>query len=441
MYMKIFEIEKAGRGGIDWTLLHLQRKLCVAMNVISSTARLAVRGLARPLARNACRQSSSDVRPLTQLSEDEIMMKDSVSRFAKEQIQPYVTEMDKTMTMRPEIIAGLFEQGVMGVEIPSEYGGSEMPFMSVVLVIEELAKIDPSVSVLCDVQNTLFNTAFLQWATPDQKKEILPRMAKDTVGAFCLSEASCGSDAFALQTRAVPDGDDYIINGEKMWITNAGYAGVFLVFANVNPELGHRGITCFIVDRNSPGVSVGPPEDKLGIRASSTCSVRLDEVRVPKSNVMGQIGKGYRYAMEILNEGRIGIGAQMLGLAEGALESTLPYLHERKAFKQRLWDFQAMQHQVAEVATNIEAARLMIYNAVRLKEGGEPFVKEAAMAKYYATQVAAQASARSVEWLGGVGYTKAFPAEKFYRDCKIGAIYEGTNNIQLNTIAKFVEIK
>lgn len=401
--------------------------------------RIFGRGLIKCAARTAVRQQSS-ARPLTQLTEDELMMKDTIARFAKEQIQPHVTEMDRTMTMRPEIISGLFEQGAMGVQIPSQFGGSDLPFMPVVLVVEELAKIDPSVSVLCDVQNTLFNTAFLQWATEDQKEQYLPKAAKDMVGAFCLSEASCGSDAFALQTRAVADGDDFILNGEKMWITNAGYAGAFLVFANANPELGHRGITCFIVDRDASGVSVGPPEDKLGIRASSTCSVTLNNVRVPKTSIMGQPGKGYKYAMEILNEGRIGIAAQMLGLAEGAVESTLPYIHERKAFGQRIWDFQAVQHQVAEVVTRIEAARLMIYNAVRLKENGQSFVKEAAMAKYFATDVAAQASARSVEWLGGVGYTKAFPAEKFYRDCKIGAIYEGTNNIQLNTIAKFVEL-
>ncbi|XP_065175671.1 short/branched chain specific acyl-CoA dehydrogenase, mitochondrial-like [Sycon ciliatum] len=383
------------------------------------------------------RQSSA--RPLTEFTDDEIMLKESVARFSKEQVQPYVTEMDKNSEMRPEIISGLFEQGLMGIEIPSEFGGPAMPFFSVVLAIEELAKVDPSVSVLCDVQNTLFNTAFLQWATPEQRKQYLPRMVKDTVGAFCLSEAGCGSDAFALQTRAVADGDDYILSGEKMWITNAGYAGAFLVFANANPEKRHRGITCFIVDRDMPGVSVGPPEDKLGIRASSTCAVRLDGVRVPKTAIMGELGKGYKYAMEILNEGRIGIAAQMLGLAEGAVESTVPYLQDRKAFGQRLLDFQAIQHQIAEVTTRIEAARVMIYNAVRLKENGSSFVKEAAMAKYFATDVAAQASARSVEWLGGVGYTKAFPAEKFYRDCKIGAIYEGTNNIQLNTIAKFIE--
>ncbi|KAJ1734648.1 hypothetical protein LPJ72_002255 [Coemansia sp. Benny D160-2] len=371
------------------------------------------------------------------LSEDEEMMREMVSRFAREVVQPKVSEMDETETMDPAVIRGLFEAGLMGVETPAELGGAEASFLSAILVIEELARIDPSVSVLCDVHNTLVNTVFRHYASDALKQKYLPLLASEKLGCFCLSEAASGSDAFALQTRAELNGDHYVINGSNMWITNSGEADVFLVFATVDPSKGYKGITCFVVDREM-GVSVAKKEKKLGIRASSTCQLSFDDVRVPRENVLGEVGKGYKIAIEILNEGRIGIAAQMVGLAQGAFDVALPYLFQRKQFGTLIGEFQAMQHQYAQIAVDIEAARLLTYNAARLKEEGRPFVKEAAMAKLYASQVAERASSRAVEWMGGVGFTRDVPAEKFYRDCKIGSIYEGTSNIQLQTIAKLL---
>ncbi|KAJ1720924.1 hypothetical protein LPJ53_004502 [Coemansia erecta] len=371
------------------------------------------------------------------LSEDEQMMKDAVSRFARETVQPLVSKMDEEELMDPSVIRGLFDAGLMGVETPAELGGAEASFTSAIVVIEELAKIDPSVSVLCDVHNTLVNTVFRTYGSKEIQEKYLPQLAESKLGCFCLSEAASGSDAFALQTRATRDGDHYVINGSKMWITNSAEADVFLVFANVDPSKGYKGITCFVVEREM-GVAIAKKEKKLGIRASSTCQLAFDDVRVPAANVLGEVGKGYKIAIEILNEGRIGIAAQMLGIAQGAFDVALPYLFQRKQFGQFIGDFQAMQHQYAQIAVDIEAARLLTYNAARLKEEGKPFIKEAAMAKLYASQVAERASSKAVEWMGGVGFTREVPAEKFYRDCKIGAIYEGTSNIQLQTIAKIL---
>lgn len=325
----------------------------------------------------------------------------------------------------------------MGIEIDSEYGGSDMNFTSVIVAVEELAKVDPSVSVSCDVQNTLVNTLFRQYGSKDIKDKYLPKLATDTVGCFCLSEAGSGTDAFALKTSAELKGDHYVINGSKMWITNSYEADVFLVFANVDFSKGYKGITCFVVDRDM-GVVVGKKENKLGIRASSTCTVHFDNVKVPVENVLGEVGKGYKYAIEILNEGRIGIAAQMIGLAQGVFDHTIPYLAQRKQFGQSIGTFQGMQHQYAQVATEIEAARLLTYNAARLKEQGRPFIKEAAMAKLFSSQIAGKTAGKCIEWMGGVGFTKDFPVEKYYRDAPIGQIYEGTSNIQLTTIAKII---
>uniref|UniRef100_A0A914UQR8 Short/branched chain specific acyl-CoA dehydrogenase, mitochondrial n=2 Tax=Plectus sambesii TaxID=2011161 RepID=A0A914UQR8_9BILA len=377
--------------------------------------------------------------PLTQFSEEEQALRDSVAKFSRDVVKPLVSEMDEKSAMNKAVIQGLFDNGFMAVETPAKYDGAEAGFFAVNIIVEELAKIDPSVSVMCDVQNTLVAPILFEYGSEAQKKQYLPRLHKDTIGAFCLSEPSSGSDAFALKTTARADGDDYIINGSKMWITSAGHAHFFFVMANAKPEEGYRGITCFLVDRNEKGVSVGKPENKLGIRASSTCPVHFDSVRVPKSSIVGQFGKGYKIAIEMLNAGRIGIGAQMVGLASGCFDATIPYLKERKQFGQRLFDFQGMQHQIADIATQIEAARLMVYNSARLKEAGLPFVKQAAMAKLYSSIVATNTTSKCVEWMGGVGYSKEFPIEKFYRDCKIGTIYEGTSNIQLNTIAKLID--
>uniref|UniRef100_A0A5S6QIQ6 Short/branched chain specific acyl-CoA dehydrogenase, mitochondrial n=1 Tax=Trichuris muris TaxID=70415 RepID=A0A5S6QIQ6_TRIMR len=373
---------------------------------------------------------------LTQLSTDEEIMKSSSAKFAKEMVEPLVARMDKESCLDPAVLRGLFRNGFMGIEIPSEYGGSEAPFFCVVQVVEELAKVDASTAIVCDVQNTLINPLLLAYGKEEQKKLYLPALSKDLIGAFCLSESASGSDAFAMKTTAKRSGGDYIIKGEKLWITNAEHAGIFLVFANVDPSKGYKGITCFIVDRQLTGVSVAKNEDKLGIRASSTCPVHFDEVRVPARCILGEVGQGYKYAMEALNEGRIGIAAQMIGISQGCVDRTIPYLKERKQFGQRLFDFQGMQHQLADACTKIEAARLLTYNAARLNEAGLPFVKEAAMAKLYSSQVAGETTSRCVEWMGGNGFTKEYPVEKYYRDCKIGAIYEGTSNIQMNTIAK-----
>ena len=376
----------------------------------------------------------------TLLSEEETMMRESVRRFARDVIGPRVRSMEDAGEMAPEVLEGLFENGLMGIEEKEEYGGAGMSFFSSCLAVEEISRVDPAMAVLVDIQNTLVNNCFEFWGTEEQKRAWLPRLARDTASSFCLSEPSSGSDAFALRTRAEPsaDGSYYTLNGEKAWISNSREAGVFLVMANVDPSKGHRGITCFIVPRGSAGLSVGPKEEKLGIRASSTCAVTLEDVRVPRESVLGGVGKGYKIAIEILNEGRIGIGAQMVGLAQGAMDCALPYLRERRQFGVPVGAFQGMQFQVAQAATEIEAARALTYNTARLKMAGEPFVKEAAMVKLFAAQVAERTASRCVEWLGGVGYTRAFLAEKFYRDAKIGHIYEGTSNIQLQTIAKLL---
>jgi len=326
----------------------------------------------------------------------------------------------------------------MGVEIDEKYGGCGSSFTAALLVIEELAKADPAVSVMVDIHNTIVNNCFSNWASEPLKEQWLPRLASDTLGAFCLSEAGSGSDAFALKTTAVRKGDEFVLNGEKMWISNSQEAGVFLVMANADPAAGYKGITCFVVPAGTPGMTVGKRESKLGIKCSSTCPVRFEDVVVPARDILGEQGKGYKYAIEILNEGRVGIGAQMIGLAQGALDRTLPYLHERKQFGERIADFQGVQHQVAQLATELQAARLLVYNAARMKEAGQPVVKEAAMAKLFAAQVAEKVASKCVELMGGVGFTKEYGVEKLYRDAKIGAIYEGTSNIQLNTIAKLI---
>lgn len=366
------------------------------------------------------------------------MFREAAASFAAKEVAPKAQAMDAAGSMELGLINDLFEQGFMGVEVAEEYGGSGSSFTAALLVIEELAKADPAVSVMVDIHNTIVNNCVTNWASTSLKEQWLPRLAGDTLGSFCLSESTSGSDAFALKTTAVKSGAKYILNGEKMWISNSKEAGVFLVMANAAPEVGYKGITCFVVPAGAPGLTVGKKEDKLGIRASSTATVTFDNVEVPAEDVLGEVGKGYKYAIEILNEGRIGIGAQMVGLAQGALNLTLPYIHERKQFGSRIADFQGVQHQVAELATQIEAARLLVYNAARMKESGHNVVKEAAMAKLFSAQVAEKSASKCIELLGGVGFTKDFGVEKFYRDAKIGAIYEGTSNIQLNTIAKLI---
>ncbi|KAF8681302.1 acyl-CoA oxidase [Rhizoctonia solani] len=386
----------------------------------------------------------SELSSLNKFTEEEEMLRDVVSRFAREVVAPKVREMDEAEKMDPFIVKGLFENGLMGIETDPDHGGSGSSFTSAIIAIEELAKIDPSVSVLCDVHNTLVNTIFRTYATKEQQSKYLPQLAEKKVGSFCLSEPASGSDAFALQTRAVPsdDGSYYTLTGSKMWITNAAEAEIFLVFATVDPSKGYKGITCFVVPKEL-GVEIAKKEQKLGIRASSTCVLNFDGIKVPAENLIGgpdQIGKGYKIAIEILNEGRIGIAAQMLGLAQGAFDATVPYTYQRKQGGQAIGTYQAMAHSMAGIATKIEAARLLTYNAARLsKEEGANFTKEAAMAKYYASVVAQEASGSAIEWAGGVGFTRETGIEKFWRDSKIGAIYEGTSNIQLNTIAKFIQ--
>lgn len=377
--------------------------------------------------------------PLQTYSDEEGMMRDAVRKFAQERIAPFVSKMDDNSTMDEEVIKSLFEQGLMGIEIDPDYGGTGSTFFSSILVIEELAKVDASVAVLVDIQNTLINTLVANLGTPAQKEQYLSQLSTDMVGSFCLSEAESGSDAFALKTRADKHKDYYIINGSKMWISNAENAGVFLVMANVDPSAGYRGITCFIVDRDTEGLQIGKKENKLGLRASSTCPLNFDNVKVPEANILGERGHGYKYAIGMLNEGRIGIAAQMLGLAQGCFDQAVPYTRQRVQFGKRIFDFQGMQHQIAHVATQIEATRLLTYNAARLKEAGRPFIKEACMAKYFASEVATLTTSKCIEWMGGVGFTKDYPVEKYYRDCKIGTIYEGTTNIQLSTMAKFID--
>ena len=376
--------------------------------------------------------------PLTSLTADEDLFRSSVRQYAHERIAPLVREMDEQGEFSPDLIRDFFQMGWMGIEIPESLGGSEGTFFHSILAIEELSAVDPSAAVVVDVQNTLVINLLMRWAADDQKERYLPRLARDTLGTYALSEAGSGSDAFAMATVAEDRGDHFLLRGRKLWITNAKEAGLFLIFANANPEAGYRGITAFLVERDFPGFAVGRKEDKLGIRASSTCELLLDDCRVPRANVVGAVGQGYKIAIETLNEGRIAIGAQMTGLAQGALDHAVRYAKERKQFGKPIAEFQAIQFQIAGMATEIEAARLMVYNAARLKECGRPFAKEAAMAKYYASQVAERTASLAVEIFGGVGFTKDYPVEKLYRDAKIGKIYEGTSNIQLLTISKAI---
>jgi alkylation response protein AidB-like acyl-CoA dehydrogenase len=378
------------------------------------------------------------ITPLTVLSEEEQMFQAAAREFAENEIKPHVVEMDREGVFRRDLIDKFFTQGFMGMHIPEAYGGSGGSFFMAVLAIEEFSRVDASAGVVVDVQNTLVANAIARWAIEAQKRAWLTRLATDTVGAYALSEPNSGSDAFALQTQAREDGDHYVINGRKLWITNAKEAGLFILFATVNRDLGHRGITAFLVDRNMPGFSVGKKEDKLGIRASSTCELILEDCRVPKANVLGDVGKGYKVAIETLNEGRIGIAAQMLGVARGALEHALSYAKERQQFGKPIADFQGIQFQLARLATDVEAGRLMTYNAARLKDAAYPYVKEAAMAKYFCSQVAERVASEAVEVYGGYGYTRDYPVEKYLRDSKIGKIYEGTSFMQLQTIAKLI---
>lgn len=382
--------------------------------------------------------SGTSPAPLTRLSEEESLFRSLVAEFADQEIRPRVSKMDRDMKLEPSLLPKLFELGLMGIEIPESEAGSGSSFFMAVLAVEEISRVDPSVGVLVDVQNTLVNNAILRWANEEQKKRYLPALASDTVGAYALSEPESGSDAFALACRAVEDSDAYRLTGTKLWTTNGAEAGLFIVFANVNPEAGYKGITAFLIERDTPGFTVGKKEDKLGIRASSTCELILEDCRVPQSNVLGEVGKGYKIAIETLNEGRIGIGAQMIGLARGALDHGIAYAKERKAFGQPIADFQGIQFQIAQCATELEAARLLVYNAARLRDAGRPFLVEAAMAKLFSSDMAERVSSQVIEFYGGYGFTKDFPAEKYWRDSKIGKIYEGTSNMQLQTIAKYL---
>jgi len=373
---------------------------------------------------------------LTSLAEDEILLRDSVTEFAEAQVRPLAREMDEHAKFPKELLAKLFALGVMGIEVPEQYGGGGASFFHSVLAVEALSAVDPSVGVLVDVQNTLVVNAIMRWGSDDIKERYLTRLAADTVGAYALSEAGSGSDAFALSARAAQDDDHYVINGRKLWITNGNEAGVFIVFANVKPEAGYRGITAFMVERGFPGFTVGKKEDKLGIRASSTCELILEDCRVHESQVLGEAGKGYKVAIETLNEGRIGIGAQMIGLAKGALGHAVQYTKERRQFGKAIAEFQLVQGQLARMATEVEAARLLVYNVARLRDAGKPFVTEAAMAKLYSSEVAERVTSLAINLYGGYGYVKDYPVEKLWRDAKIGQIYEGTSNMQLVTIAK-----
>jgi alkylation response protein AidB-like acyl-CoA dehydrogenase len=375
---------------------------------------------------------------LTKLTEDEKMLQDAARDFAETVIKPKVREMDEAAELDSELIQQFFEMGLMGVEIPASYNGGDGTFFMSIVAIEQISRIDASAGVFMDVQNTLVNNAFLNFGNEDVKQRYLPQLAAEKVGAYCLSEAGSGSDAFSLKTTAKEEGDHYVLNGSKLWITNANEADIFLVFANINPDVGYKGITAFIVERDFEGFSVSKKENKLGIRASSTCEILLEDCKVPKENILGEVGKGYKVAMETLNEGRIGIGAQMVGIAQGALDSALEYTQERKQFGKAISDFQGVRFQLAKMATDIETARLLVYNAARKKENGDDFLKEAAMAKYHSSEVAESVTSQAVDLFGGYGYVKEYPVEKYYRDAKIGKIYEGTSNMQLNTIAKLL---
>jgi alkylation response protein AidB-like acyl-CoA dehydrogenase len=375
---------------------------------------------------------------LTTLSEEEEMFRDAVAGFAADEVRPRVMEMERAVKIAPDLIPKYFELGLMGIEVPEEYGGAGGSLFMVTLAVEEISKVDASAAIVCDVQNTLVNYPITRYGSDAQKSKYLPMLTSDTVGAYALSESGSGSDAFGMAARAEKKGDRWILNGPKLWITNGAEAGVFVVFANANPSAGYKGITAFIVERDFPGFAVGRKEDKLGIRASSTVELLLDNCEVPEENVLGPVGQGYKVAIETLNEGRIGIGAQMIGVAQGALSATVGYLNERKQFGKSLSEFQGVQFQVAQAATDVEAARLMVYNASRLKDSGHDIAREGAMAKLVSSQVCERVTSLCVELFGGYGYTKDYPVEKFYRDAKIGAIYEGTSNMQLQTIAKAV---
>ncbi|MFN1834809.1 acyl-CoA dehydrogenase [Balneola sp. MJW-20] len=378
------------------------------------------------------------ISPLTQLTEDEQMLKEAAADFAESAIKPLVHEMDEKAQLDPDLIKQFFEMGLMGIDIPEKYSGGGGTFMMSIVAIEQISRVDASAGVFMDVQNTLVNNAFTNYASEFLKEKYLPQLANEKVGAYCLSEAGSGSDAFALKASAKEDGDDFILNGAKLWITNAKEAEIFIVMANANPEAGYKGITAFVVEKGMEGFSISKKENKLGIRASSTCEILMDNVRVPKENILGELGKGYKVAIETLNEGRIGIGAQMIGVAQGAFDAALEYVQERKQFGKAISDFQGVQFQLARMATDIETARLLVYNAARMKEAGQNFLKEAAMAKFYSSEVAERVSSMAVDLYGGYGYVKEYPVEKFYRDSKIGKIYEGTTNMQLSTIAKLL---
>lgn len=383
-------------------------------------------------------QTEQLIPPLTQLTEDEQMLKEAAADFAEASIKPLVEEMDEKAKLDPDLIKQFFEMGLMGIDIPEQYSGGGGTFMMSIVAIEQISRVDASAGVFMDVQNTLVNNAFVNFASDDLKEKYLPQLATEKVGAYCLSEAGSGSDAFALKTTATEDGDDFILNGAKLWITNANEADIFLVMANVNPDAGYKGITAFVVERGMEGFSISKKENKLGIRASSTCEILLDNCRVPKENVVGEVGKGYKVAIETLNEGRVGIGAQMIGIAQGAFDAALAYVQERKQFGKAISEFQGVQFQLARMATDIETARLLVYNAARKKMAGQNFLKEAAMAKFYSSEVAESVSSQAVDLFGGYGYVKEYPVEKYYRDSKIGKIYEGTTNMQLSTIAKLL---
>ncbi len=376
--------------------------------------------------------------PLSELSEEENLFKESVASFALQEIRPHVRRMDEQEEIDSEIIKKCFQLGLMGIEIPSSLGGSESTFFMSIVAIEELSRVDASVGVMVDVQNTLVNNAILAWGSEKQKKHYLPRLASEWVGAYALSEASSGSDAFSLSTRAERRKDKFLLNGHKLWITNGSEASLFIVFANAAPEKGYKGITAFLVERDFQGFSVGKKEQKLGIRASSTCELILEDCEIPISNVLGEVGKGYKVAMESLNEGRIGIGAQMIGLTRGAFEHAVEYSQERQAFGKPIASFQGIQFPLAKMATELEAAQLLVYNAARLKDAGRDFVKQAAMAKYFSSWVAEKVTSQVIDIFGGYGYSKEYPVEKYFRDAKVGKIYEGTSNIQLITIAKLL---
>ena len=380
--------------------------------------------------------NSSSPPALTRLTEDEHLFRHAVTEFAQREIRPLVREMDEHAKMPRTLIDKLFDLGVMGIEIPEEFGGGNATFFHAIVAVEALAQVDPSVAVLVDVQNTLVINALLRWGSDELKRRYLSELARTRVGAYALSEADSGSDAFALATRAVPTGDGFVLTGRKLWVTNGHEADLFIVMATVDPTAGYRGITAFIVERGFSGLTVGQKEDKLGIRASSTCELLLEDCHVPKSHVLGAVGSGYKVAIETLNEGRIGIGAQMIGLAQGAFDHAVAYIKERKQFGKAIADFQGVQFQIARAATELEAARLMVYNAARLRDAGEPFLTEAAMCKLYSSEMAERVTSLAVNLYGGYGFVKDYPVEKLYRDAKIGQIYEGTSNMQLQTIAK-----